>query len=246
MDEEYIKFSLSVTLTTKEEKINLNADCEECEERFEMKESRAVALIGDRFYHGSFLPASELEKAASKWENTLHDINHQGTTDARGMMVSANILYFVGYNDNVTYDAETGSMSMNVNICENTHYANAWKGYIELCKKSGQTPNVSVSFRAQMKTMKVSDLPAGVNYEQYGLSKDDLVSCIHDIHPDALSTVFKGACSDKDGCGIGKCHNEEEVVDEIPEEDNIDVETEAIARKRAEIIKWLKENQTGE
>ncbi|RLG44657.1 MAG: hypothetical protein DRN81_04015 [Thermoproteota archaeon] len=244
MEKEYEEFSLSVQLITKKERINLNADCEECEEKFEMKESRAVALVGDRFYHGTFFPASELEKAHKKWENTLHDINHQGTTDARGMMVSANILYFVGYNDNVTYDAETKSMSMNVNICENTHYANAWKGYIELCKKSGQTPNVSVSFRAQIKSIKVSDLPAGVNYEQYGLSENDEVRCIYDVQPDALSTVFKGACSDKDGCGIGKC-NMEEVVDENPEE-GTNVETEEIARKRAEIIKWLKENQTGE
>ena len=244
MKEEYEEFSLSVKLTIKKEQINLNADCEECEEKFEMKESRAVALVGDAFYHGTFFPASELEKAHTLWENTLHDINHQGTTDARGMMVSANILYFVGYNDTVTYDAETKSMSMNVHICDNTHYANAWKGYIELCKKSGQTPNVSVSFRAQIKSIKVSDLPAEVNYEQYGLSKDDTVRCIHDVHPDALSTVFKGACSDKDGCGIGKECSLEEVVDENPED--TDVETEAIAQKRAEIIKWLKENQTGD
>lgn len=239
---EYEHFSLEVVLTSTKEKVNLNADCEECEEQYEMKDSRAVALIGDRFYRGTFFPASELEKAAHKWENTLHDINHQGTTDARGMMVSSNILYFVGYNDKVEYNAETKSMSMNVNICDNTHYANAWNGYIELCEKSGQTPNVSVSFRAQIKTIKVSDLPAGVNYEQYGLSKDDSIRCIHDVHPDALSTVFKGACSDKDGCGIGACDgNYVEVVDDTSEV--TDAEDEAIAQKRKEIIKWLKENQ---
>lgn len=241
MKEEYEEFSLSVQLIITEERVNLNAECEECEEKYEVKENRAVALIGDRFYQGKFLPASEVEKAHPMWENSLHDINHQGTHDARGMMLSSNILYFVGYNDNVTYNAETKAMSMNVNICENTHYASAWKGYIELCKKSGQTPNVSVSFRAKIKTIKVSELPAGVNYEQYGLGEDDEVKCVHDIQPDSLSTVFKGACNDKDGCGIGKYEKEKEDNATVTPKPN-DKEEKEIAQKREEIIKWLKDN----
>jgi len=109
-------------------------------------------LIGDNFYHDAFLPAIELEKAASKWENTLHDVNHQGTSDARGLMISSNILYFIGYNNNVTYDKETKSVSMDINVVDNTHYSSAWRGYVELCELAGQTPNVSVSFLAKTKS----------------------------------------------------------------------------------------------
>ena len=57
---DYETFSFSVQLKTKKEKIEL--ECKDCEEKqYEMKESRAVALIGDRFYHDAFLPAEELE-----------------------------------------------------------------------------------------------------------------------------------------------------------------------------------------
>ena len=238
---DYETFSFSVQLKTKKEKIEL--ECKDCEEKqYEMKESRAVALIGDRFYHDAFLPAEELEKAHKGWENTLHDINHQGTTDVRGMYAQSNILYFIGYNDNVTYDKNSKGMSMDIHVCDNTHYASAWKGYIELCEKSGQTPNVSVSFRAKTKAIKVSDLPEGVDYRQYGLSADDRVRYIYDIQPEALSTVFQGACNDKDGCGIGKQCSKEEV----PETKIEDTISEEESQKREEIITWLKNHEKKE
>jgi len=242
--EEYETFSLTVRMSKREEKIELS-DCKDCENQYEIKENRAVALIGDAFYHNAFLPADELKKAFPMWENTLHDINHQGTMDARGMMMSANILYFVGYNDNVTYDEETKSMSMDIHICDNTHYASAWKGYIELCEKSGQTPNVSVSFKAKTKAVKVSDLPEGVDYSAYGLQRDDYVRYIYDIRPDALSTVFRGACNDKMGCGIGKVQNMEEDKESEPDEAEVsEKQQEEISQKRKEIISWLKEHDT--
>lgn len=242
--DEYQTFSLTVQLKKHEEKIALQ-DCEDCENQYEIKENRAVALIGNAFYHNAFLPAEELEKAHKLWENTLHDINHQGTMDARGLQMSSNILYFVGYNDNVTYDEKSKSMSMDIHICDNTHYASAWKGYIELCEKSGQTPNVSVSFKAKTKAVKVSNLPEGVNYQAYGLTKDDYVRYIYDIRPDALSTVFRGACNDKMGCGIGleqQQPNEEEQTSEQAT-DVSEEEQKQIAEKRKELISWLKEHE---
>lgn len=228
MEDELKEFNFIVTMTQKEEKIELA--CDDCEEKqYEIKKNRAVALIGNQFYQGAFLPATELEKAHKGWENTLHDINHQGTTDARGLTVTSNILYFVGYNDNVAYNSETNKMSMDIHISDNTHYATAWKGYVELCENSGQTPNVSVAFLAKTKSMKVSDLPSDVDYKAYGYSEGDTIVCIYDIQPRALSTVFKGACDDKRGCGIG-----------LAEEESKQDEEEAKAK--AEIIKWLKEN----
>jgi len=240
-DETYEQFSLTVKMQKHKEKIELS-DCDDCKEQYEIKENRAVALIGDAFYHGAFLPADELKKAYKLWENTLHDINHQGTMDVRGFNVSANILYFIGYNDNVTYDEENKAMQMDIHICDNTHYASAWRGYIELCEKSGQTPNVSVSFKAKTKAVKVSDLPKGVDYKAYGLSEDDMVRYIYDIQPDALSTVFRGACDDKKGCGIGKCQAEPE-EDSTVANDISEKEQEQIRQKREEIISWLKNHE---
>lgn len=196
-------------------------------------DKRAVALIGDRFMKGQFLPAVELEKAHKEWEGTLHDINHQGVQDARGFMVSSNILYFVGYNKNVTYDTEAKSVSMDIVPNESTMYASAWKAYIQLCEEAGQVPNVSVAFRGKVKSIKAKELPAGVNYSLYGYSKEDYVEYIYDIHPEALSTVWKGACNDEDGCGVGKCNlqNDEPDVDE-----DVDKEKQAL-------IDWLESHK---
>jgi hypothetical protein len=241
--EEYKSFSLVGKMHTYQKKVNLEADCKDCEEKIGLKDTRAVALIGDNFYHDAFLPAIELEKAASKWENTLHDVNHQGTSDARGLMMSSNILYFIGYNNNVTYDKETKSVSMDINVVDNTHYSSAWRGYVELCELAGQTPNVSVSFLAKTKRVKVSDLPEGVDYSSYGYSEDDVVNYIYDIQPQALSTVFRGACDDEQGCGIGKCSNQSAEV----KEDNIsEEEVTEDSREREEIIKWLKSQEKEE
>lgn len=219
-------------------KVDLS-ECEDCEQNYKMEKRTAVALIGDRFYKGAFLSAKELEKAHKGWENTLLDINHQGTTDIKGLTATSNILYFVGYNDNVRYDEKTKSMQMDVHIVDKTHYASAWRGYIELCEKSGQTPNVSVSFRAKTKAVKVSDLPEDVDYKAYGLSEEDRVAYIYDIQPQALSTVFRGACNDKDGCGIGMNQNQSEVHSE----EGDDSVNEEERQKREEIISWLKEHE---
>jgi len=237
-ESEYKEFSFMVTMSKTEEKIDLS-DCEDCEKEYEIKENRAVALVGDKFYHGSFLSADELKKAHKQWENTLHDINHQGTTDIKGLTASSNILYFVGYNDNVRYDEKRKSMVMDVHIVDKTHYASAWRGYVELCEQSNQTPNVSVSFMAKTKAVKVSDLPDDVDYKAYGLSEDDHVSYIYDIQPQALSTVFRGACSDKDGCGIGMCQNQDEVHSETDD----DTTKEEERQEREKIISWLKEHE---
>ena len=167
------------------------------------KTRHATAIVGDKFYKGHFMPASELEKAYGGWEGSLHDINHQGTTDFRGFTVSSNILYFVGYNDNVKYDPETKKVSMDIHYDNNTRYGKDVEAYVNLCDKAGQIPNVSVAFNAKVGIMKASELPEGVDYKQYGLSADDSVNYLYNIQPKALSTVLQGACSSDTGCGIG-------------------------------------------
>ena len=236
---EYEEFSFTVQMFTKEQKIEL--DCKDCnEQQYEIKKNHAVALIGDAFYHGAFLPAEELEKSYKGWENTLHDINHQGTTDVKGFFATSNILYFVGYNDNVTYNPETKAMEMDIHIVDKTHYASAWRGYVELCEKAGQVPNVSVAFLAKTKQVKASDLPEGVDYKACGYGEEDTVTYIYDIRPQALSTVFRGACDDKQGCGIGKSCSEDE---EVTQEEQKNVTEEINDEEKQAIIKWLKEHE---
>jgi len=199
--------------------------------------TRAVALVGDRFYHGAFVPAVELEKAHKGWENTLHDLNHMGTTHIQGLTATSDILYFVGYNKNVTYNKESKSVSMDIEIDDNTHYAKAWRGYMSLCEKAGQVPNVSVNFSGKTKRVQAKELPEGVNFSEYGLKPTDYVDYIYDIEPGALSTVYRGACSDSDGCGIGKCDCTNHTEEEINEEETLEQE------EKQALIKWLKENE---
>lgn len=190
----------------------------------------AVAIIGDRFYKGAFLPAKELKKVYKLWEGTLHDINHFGTTFPVGFFAISNILYFVGYNNNVKWNNKNKSVSMDINIRDDTKYAGDWRAYVALCEEAGNVPNVSIAFNAKTMLVKASELPKGVNWKEQGYKKDDLVEYIYDIQPQALSTVLKGACNDKNGCGIGIQNNEDN------EQEEKDAQKEAI-------IKWLKENE---
>ena len=191
---------------------------------------RAVAIIGDRFMRGVFLPANELEKVYKQWEGTLHDINHMGTTHLMGLGASSDIRFFVGYQKNVSYNSETKEVGMDIVVNKETLYGKAWEAYINLCKEAGMTPNVSVAFLGKRGKMKAKDLPEGVDYTAYGLEDDDDIEYIYDIQPRALSTVLRGACNDKDGCGInneckdGKC----------------DLSQDDYEKRRQEIIKQLK------
>jgi len=191
---------------------------------------RAVAIIGDRFMRGVFLPAKELEKVYKQWNGTLHDINHMGTTHLMGLGASSDIRFFVGFQKDASYDSKTKEVSMNIHVNENTLYGKAWRSYVELCKEAGMTPNVSVAFLGKRGKMKAKDLPEGVEYAAYGLEDDDEIEYIYDIQPRALSTVLRGACNDKDGCGInneckdGKC----------------DLSQDDYEKRRQEIIKQLK------
>ena len=232
--DKYEEFTFEVPMIKIPMKEELNDDNEPLFEGVQYAANKgqrhAVALVGDRFYKGKFMPAKELKKAHKLWEGTLHDINHMGTTYITGFFAIPNILYFVGYNSNVKWDNKTNSVSMDINIRDDTKYAKDWRAYVALCEEAGQIPNVSVAFNAQVKYIKAKELPKGVDYKIEGYKKDDFIPYICDIQPQALSTVLKGACDDKKGCGIGIQHNED------------NEHKEEYGQKEA-IIKWLKENK---
>lgn len=162
---------------------------------------RMVAIIGDRFMNGGFFPFSELKKCYKQWENTLHDINHMGTSTGF-FLLQQDITYFVAFHKNVKLNAASKEVSMDIIPEKSTHYHDAWKGFLALCDKAGMIPNVSVTYYGKRKFIPASDLPKGIDWKKEGYGKDDLVPVLYNVVPVCVSTVFMGRCSDKDGCGI--------------------------------------------
>lgn len=243
--EEYEEFTFDVPLTRYD---YINDTSIELQDTKNIKNNpntevrTAIALIGDRFYKGSFFSADELEKAAPQWEGTLHDINHFGTTFGNGLRTQSNILYFVGWQDNIHYDKESKSVSMDIHADYDTYYGEAWKSYINLCEKAGQMPNVSISFLGKRKLVQAKNLPEGSNYQAYGFGEEDYVSYIYDVIPQALSTVLKGICNNKQGCGIAINNSVESTTCSDPEcvvkkEDKEDAEKRAYLEKRLKKFK---------
>ena len=161
---------------------------------------RATCVYGDRFYKGKFLPMKELQKSYQSLNNTYHDINHWGTTYLDG---NPNVEYVVGYNDNVKLDNTTKALTADIHVLKNTEKYRLWRGFVDINQKINKTPNVSVSFFSSKKKMRASELQ-GIDLAAHGYNKDDEIDYLYDMDFQALSTVFKGACSDKDGCGIQK------------------------------------------
>lgn len=203
---------------------------------------RIVAMYGDRFMNGGFFPKEELKRVYKQWEGTLHDINHEGTSS--GVFGNRqDITKFIGYHSNVIYDETNNSVSMDLMPVEETAGYEAWKGFITLCEKAGQIPNVSVTYYGKQKSINASELPQEV-MENEGLSPNDKVTVLYNIVPVCVSTVLIGRCSDKGGCGIrnteSTCGSNSESCDcEKPKDTKLD---EEIEKKRQELISWLKEN----
>ena len=112
--DEYEEFKFEVPMM----KIPMKEEFDDDNENIEHKQysvgnkgqRHAVALVGNRFYKGQFMPAKELKKAYKQWEGTFHDINHFGTTFPVGFFFIPNILYFVGYNNNVKWNNKTNPL----------------------------------------------------------------------------------------------------------------------------------------
>lgn len=195
-----------------------------------------IAVIGNRFMNGGYLSAEVLEKSYKRWNGTLHDINHMGTSTGFFLMQS-DITYFIGYHSNVKYNKETKEVSMELNIAPETKFASAWKAYVSLCEQAGQIPNVSVTYYGKRDWITASELPKDVPWKKEGYSKDDLVPVLNEITPICVSTVLQGRCNDKDGCGIRNIEK-----DTCTDGTCTKIDTE-LEEKRQELIKWLKENE---
>lgn len=160
-----------------------------------------IAVIGDRFMAGGWLSAEVLQKDYKDWENSLHDLNHMGTSTGF-FLIQSDISYFVGWHSNVQYDKKTKSVSMDLNIEPEVPRSVEWKGYIKLCENANRIPNVSVTYYGTRKYIPAKDLPKEADWKKEGYGKEDLVPVLTEIKPFCVSTVLRGRCDDKGGCGI--------------------------------------------
>lgn len=193
------------------------------------KTYRIVAMIGDRFMNGGFFPAEEAQRVYKGWKGTMHDINHFGTHFPAGFGGTSNILFFIGFHKNVEYNPATKEVTMDIEINPNAMYAPAWKAYVDICDKAGKIPNVSVTYMGKQEWILVKNLPKEANWKAEGFGKDDLVPVLMEVEPVCVSTVLRGRCNDKDGCGIRDSSSwDEQSI------------TDALDKERQEIIKYLK------
>jgi len=195
-----------------------------------------IAVIGNRFMNGGFLPIDVLKQSLDQWKNTLHDINHMGyivnpMTDNR-----QDIRFFVGYHPQAYWNEDTNSISMNIAIVDSTMYASAWRGYVNLCKQAGIVPNVSVTYIASRRFIKAKDLPQGVDYAIEGYNAEDYVPILTGIKPLGVSTVVIGKCNDKLGCGIINTKCSCDVEDKEQKQTQLDAALEA---EKNELLKRI-------
>lgn len=196
---------------------------------------RITAIVGDRFMNGGFFPESESKRIHKNWEGTLHDINHAGTGFPNG-----DILAFIGSHTNIKHNSKTKEVTMDIKVNRNTMYAKAWEAYIETCELAGQIPNVSVTYLGKQKLVATKELPNGTDYKSEGYSSDDLVPVLTNVEPVCVSTVLRGRCDDKDGCGV---RNDNTCLDgtcDVTEKQDV---LDALEKERQEIIKRIKSKE---
>lgn len=160
-------------------------------------------VVGNRFMHGIWISASEIKQIYKGWNGTLHDINHMGSGYMAGFsVVPSDISYIVGYQDSLTFDESTNEVKANLHIEKNAPKFNVWKNYMDICAKINRIPNVSMFVYGKIKYVQASEMPMECNYKENGFSENDLIPCMIDILPYMVSTVTRGTCDDKKGCGI--------------------------------------------
>jgi len=183
-----------------------------------------VIAKGNMFLKGIYISTKEMKAAHKGFNNTLHDLNHMASGYANGFsIVPPDISYIVGWQDGLSYDDTTDEVRANVHIEKTAFRYDEWKSYIDVSSKAGRTPNVSMFVFGKIEYIEARKLPKGCGYGRAGYNADDLVPCMASIQPFMVSTVTRGACDDKNGCGIKQSYDS---VDKPSNEDKI--ENEAI------------------
>jgi ribosomal protein L13E len=162
-----------------------------------------VIMKANSFMRGIYMSRDMVKKIYKGWNNTPHDINHMGTGYQMGFsVIPSNIEYVVGYQDKLQYDNPSGEVRATVHVDDKSPKYDAWESYVRICESMGRTPNVSMFVKGKLNYLEARNLPKDSHYHSAGYKADDLVPCMDITETVAVSTVFTGACNDKDGCGI--------------------------------------------
>lgn len=197
-----------------------------------------VIVKGNSFMKGMYHSKEEVKNIHKGFENTPHDMNHMGTGYMAGFTyVPSNVSYIVGYNHNVTYDNATDEVRAKVRIMKNSYRYAEWESNKRICDAMGRIPNVSMFIKGKITYIEARKLPADSHYRKNGYKAEDMVPCVHITQAVAVSTVFEGACSDKDGCGIKNDCNGPECTNEPENSGSEDDSKPVVNEERREFLK---------
>lgn len=212
---------------------------------------KAVAVVGDRMMKNVFVPYESLKQTIALWNGTYHDLNHMGTSypDTSYPFKRQNIDYIVGYQNNAVADDRTKEIQMDVNIYKNAPKYASWKSFVDINKEANKIPNVSMSVVARSKRVRAKDL--NFDASSYGFAPEDMVDCLYDIYPKALTTCIEGECNSSKGCGLAVNHEneaeckeckivEQPLIDGVNKEDAIKL---ALIKNRINKLKEEKNNE---
>jgi len=143
---------------------------------------RATMIVGDGTYNGIYFPADELEKAFSSWENQPVNLDHSDKAEDE-----------VGFIKEVVYDKVNKKITAKPFLNNLAPKAAVAAGFISGRLNAGTIPEVSVGVWVDREDEEDDD----GNYRVTA----------RNLQGDHLALVTRGACSPKDGCGIGMSAN---------------------------------------
>jgi len=180
----------------------------------------AVAVIGDQFWNegkkgfggkAEFALASALKRDHKTMDGKFHNLDHARTIDS-----------LVGVHENTEYKNKTKQMIIHIYPDEKFGGYNRWKSFIDACKRTGYTPNVSIECFAECEDMPASELPEGTDYAKHGIGDEDMIEVEVGYRFLGAATVWRGACSSDDGCGIILEQSRDDNGDDEPVDPNLD------------------------
>jgi len=158
-------------------------DLKEDERQHEIDFYRATILVGDGTYNGIYFPREELQRAFMSWDRQPINLDHSDRVED-----------IVGYIKDVAYDLKNSKITVQPVIADYLPKSVVAKGYIASRLEAGAIPEVSVGVWVDRE------------YEEDENGNERLTA--RNLQGDHLALVTRGACSPKDGCGIGLNQNE--------------------------------------
>jgi len=199
----------------------------------------AVAVVGDQFWNKGrtreFCLASALEEGFNTMDGTFHNLDH-----------ASRIEDVIGTHINTRYETNNKRMIIQIKPNKEMPAYQTWKAFLDMCKETNNTPNVSIEAMVTVESIPAKELPEGVDYKQFGIEDDEMVEIEKGYNFVGAATVRAGACNDEDGCGITLNDDNREAVFTVEhkEEEEIMEEKEETPEVTEEVKEEIKEDVT--